>query len=185
MTGDPRWLEILKASGLQTAALAVASAVLLFLDKKKVFTLDHLIVQVAIVSLVVFACLSVASLASFLAKKSSYPRGWLSALFTSHEAKRNIEKEIPQMTPEEREIIGYLLHHNQRVFTNTADCGHAATLVSKGIVVLAARPGQTVSYYEVPFEIPRLVWDVLAKRKAEFPVPESSQHPWRVHWMSG
>ena len=88
------------------------------------------------------------------------------------------------MTPMEREIIGYLLHHNQRVFTNTADCGHAATLVAKGIVVIAAQPGQTVSYYEVPFEIPRLVWDALVKRKAEFPVHESSKHPWRVHWMS-
>jgi hypothetical protein len=185
MTGDPRWLEILKASGWQTAALAVASALLIFLDKKKVFTLDPRIVQGAIVGLVAFGCLSVATLASLLAKKSTYLTVTLSGFLARGEAKRNIEKEIPQLTATEREIIGYLLHHNQRMFTNTTDGGHAATLISKGIVVIAARPGQTVSYFEVPFEIPRPIWNVLVKHAGEFPRPDEGQkHPWRAHWMS-
>jgi hypothetical protein len=67
---------------------------------------------------------------------------------------QQVAEEIPYMTDEEREIIAYLLAHNRKMFTNTPDCGHANTLVSKGIVVLALRPGQRATHFEVPFAIP-------------------------------
>jgi hypothetical protein len=70
------------------------------------------------------------------------------------------------------------------MFTNTPDCGHAATLVSKGFVALAARPGQRVSHFEVPVEIPEYVWKILLEHKNDFPKPIADYHPWRVHWMS-
>jgi hypothetical protein len=51
------------------------------------------------------------------------------------------EEYIPFMTPKDREIIAYLLHHNQRMFTCEPDGGHANLLLSRGIVRIAARPG--------------------------------------------
>jgi hypothetical protein len=96
---------------------------------------------------------------------------------------------IPHMTEKERTIIAYLLAHNQKMFTNTPDCGHATTLLSRGIVVNATRLGQTVTYYEVPFAIPDHIWTVLKQHEGEFPYTppapgETEIHPWRVHWMA-
>ena len=98
---------------------------------------------------------------------------------------QDVEAEIREMTEQEREIIGCLLHRNQRVFTNTIDGGYATTLISKGIVVPAARQGQAFTQHECPFEVPRPVWDVLKRHKATFPYAgEDDDEPWRVHWMS-
>jgi hypothetical protein len=107
-------------------------------------------------------------------------------LWLVHEAKRRLENELPQLMSIEREILGYLLASNQRVFTNTMDCGHANTLVSRGIVAIALRPGQTFTQFEMPFEIPEHVWEILLKHKAEFPCLEGTEerpYPWRRHWM--
>jgi hypothetical protein len=104
-------------------------------------------------------------------------------------AQRETGAYIPYMTAKEREIIAYLLAHNQKMFTNTPDGGHANTLISKGIVVSALRPGQTFTYYEMPFAVPDYIWTVLAEHRQEFPYtsPEPGEgelHPWRVHWMA-
>lgn len=111
----------------------------------------------------------------------------LTRLSAIRRAKEHVEREIPQLTSKEREILGYLLANNQRVFTNTRDCGYANTLVSKGIVAPALLPGQAFTHYEFPFEIPEHVWSVLLKHKGEFPhalpnPPEGAPHPWRVPW---
>jgi hypothetical protein len=96
----------------------------------------------------------------------------------------SVEEYIHYMTTKDREIIGYLLHNNQRMFTCEPDGGHANLLLSKGFVQVAARPGQQVAYMDVPFEVPRKVWDALMKHKDEFPAPdEDDPYPWRVSWM--
>jgi Super-infection exclusion protein B len=104
---------------------------------------------------------------------------------TIHQDKLRVEAMIPQMSPREREIVGCLLQMNQRMFTNTPDGGHAVTLVSKGVVRLALKPGQTFPYYETPYEIPEHIWSVLEKHKSEFPYEDEKNkaHPWRIHWM--
>jgi hypothetical protein len=104
-------------------------------------------------------------------------------------AQREAAAYIPYMMAKEREIVAYLLAHNQKMFTNTPDGGHANTLISKGIVVPALLPGQTFTYYEMPFAVPDYIWSVLVEHRAEFPYtpPESGEtapHPWRVHWMA-
>ena len=38
------------------------------------------------------------------------------------------------MTKEDKEIIGYLLHHNQKMFQAGVTGGYAAPLISKGII---------------------------------------------------
>jgi hypothetical protein len=42
------------------------------------------------------------------------------------------EEYIPFMTAKDKEIIAYLLHHNQRMFTCEPDGGHAGLLLSQG-----------------------------------------------------
>lgn len=108
-------------------------------------------------------------------------------LSQSRKARRaadHVANHIPQMTSLEREIIGCLLTRNQRMFTNTIDGGYASTLISKQIVVCALLPGQAFTQYEVPFEVPELVWNVLLKHKSEFPYTDGDNvaDPWRVPW---
>jgi hypothetical protein len=189
MTADPRWLEILKASGWQATALTAASALILYLNATKRFSipLDSWVIQTAEVSLLVFGCLSLASIGSSIVKASSGPRAKLARVWAIRKAKHQVERDITSMTAKEREIIGYLLAQNQKMFETTGEGGHANTLISKRLVVCALLPGQSYSTYGVPFKIPEHVWDVLLKHKAEFPPPEKTEkpqpYPWAIHWM--
>jgi len=49
MTADPKWLEILKASGWQTAALTAASGTLIYLNARKQLpvALDSWVIEAA------------------------------------------------------------------------------------------------------------------------------------------
>jgi hypothetical protein len=99
-----------------------------------------------------------------------------------------LEAYIPNMNEEDREIVAYLLAKNQKTFRCDADGGNAVTLIAEGIVRYAVRPGQVVNREDVPMRIPDHLWEVLARRKAEFfyrPRLEGGTevHPWRVHWM--
>jgi hypothetical protein len=89
------------------------------------------------------------------------------------------------MTPDERAIIGYLLAENQKTFTCDHDGGNAATLISRGIVVLLVRPGQVVDPLNVPMTIPDPLWNILQAHKEQFPHRRNAEegHPWRVNWM--
>ena len=65
MTPDPRWLEILKASGWQTAAIAIACGALLWANHE--FWLppfDLWMVQLAAAAMVICSLLALASFAS-------------------------------------------------------------------------------------------------------------------------
>jgi hypothetical protein len=190
MSADPRWLGILKASGWQTTALAAAAALTLYLNATKRFPtpLDSWVTQTAEVSLLVFGCLSLASIGSSIVKASSGPRASLARRWAIRKAQHQVERDISSMTAREREIIGYLLAKNQKMFDYTADGGDANTLISKQIVVCALLPGQSYTNYGVPFKVPDHVWDVLMKHRAEFPAPEETEkpqpYPWTIHWMA-
>jgi hypothetical protein len=97
-----------------------------------------------------------------------------------------VEEYIPFLTAKDKQIIGYMLHHNQRMFECELDGGYARLLLSRGIVRIAARPGQELDYFNVAFEVPAHIWEVLVKHKDEFPYqPEKDGgHPWRVPWMA-
>lgn len=94
---------------------------------------------------------------------------------------------IPHLSERDRVIIGHLLHHNQRVFTNVQDCGHASVLYAMGFVQMIARPGQVIDYWDFPFGVPDPVWDAMVEHKDQFPYkqPEGERRgrdgapPWR------
>lgn len=189
MVPDPKWLEILKASNWQTAAIAVASGLLVYGNAEQLLPirLEPWMIQAAVVALVVSSCLSLAGILSTAVKSPQGPRAKLGNWFAQRRAKREVTAYIPHMTAKERQIIAYLLAKNQKMFTNTMDGGYANTLISRGIVVRALRPGQAFTDFDVPFEVPTFAWCVFVKYRADFPytppTSEGEPHPWRVHWM--
>lgn len=98
-----------------------------------------------------------------------------------------VEKFIPHMTENDRAIIGYLLHHNQKTFQSASDGGYAAPLIGKKIIRIAAIHGQELDMNWVPFEITDDAWDVLSKHREEFPYKppkgKTETHPWAIPWM--
>jgi len=112
---------------------------------------------------------------------------WVIHWINVRRARRDLAGYIPHMTPKEREILAYLLARNQKTFTAESDGGHAATLLSRGIVTLLVRPGQHVDAERVPMGIPDSLWEVLVRHRDDFPCTvakgEAVRHPWRVHWQ--
>jgi|SRR5882762_1135013 len=185
---DPKWLEILKASGWQTAAVTAASATILYLNAKKRLpvALDSWVIQAAEVGVLVFGFLTVSSIGPHVTKTANIMASVLERRLAVDRAQRQVAKDIPSMTSKEREIIGYLLANNQKMFTCSRDGGYANTLLSKGIVVCALLPGQVTTTFGVPFKVPDHVWDVLVEHKANFPntCKTGEPYPWAMSWMS-
>ena len=188
MTPDPKWLELLKASGAQTLALSIASGLFLLTPRYGLLPeLPDWAILLAGFFFLVCACLTVVSF--FEALSRAVPVGfWFAYWMKERRFKRRVREYIPHMTAKDREIVAYLLAHNQKVFQAAHDGGYAAPLIARGIIQLAVRANQVVPYHSVPFEIPDAAWDVLLENKTEFPykpqpgVQES--HPWRVSWMA-
>lgn len=186
---DSRWLEVLKASGWQTGAIAAACALFLFAAHLAWLPpLDAWMVLAAVFGLLLFGCLAFASFISATFK--FFPvQMWVIHWVKTNKRKREVRDYIPHMTAQEKAIISYLLEKNQMMFTAEDNGGRSATLISRGIVVYAIRPGQTYDTMNVPMAIPDHVWDVLLKHKDQFPYAppkqgEAERHPWRVPWMA-
>lgn len=182
MTADPRWLEILKASGGQTAAVAVGLGLTYGLIQQGWLPSPGQFWLVAIAGgAIVCACLALVSLLTWVARQLPFAR-WVRKWMTDRAVSRSVQAYIPYMSEPDRLIIGYLLHHRQKSFTGDMDGGNAASLISRGIVVCTVRPGQAFSPSDMPFAIPDLVWDELERAREKFPYIETDGLPWRVDW---
>src|ERR1700735_345492 len=119
-------------------------------------------------------------------RKSLGLRGVLAHRWAIHQARRQVARDIPSMTPKEKEIVGYLLANNLKTFSYSLDGGSASTLISKQIVVCALLPEQVTTRFGVPFTVPDHAWDVLVKHKAEFPNTwkTGEPFPWAMSWMA-
>jgi hypothetical protein len=183
MDFDPKWLDILKATGPQTGAIALACGLFLLSPHLGwIAPLDTWVIQLVVFLLLITGWLSLASLATALYKFIPLHK-WIIHWRNMHGKRQAVRRYIPHMTPKECEIIGYLLYHNQKMFTGAFDGGYARTLISHGIVVQALRAGQAFSQLDVPYAIPDYVWNILVQHKDEFPYqkPRGKQetHPWR------
>jgi hypothetical protein len=96
----------------------------------------------------------------------------------------HLAEEIETLSKKEQEIISYLLHHKQRLFTCEVDGGNAATLISRGIVRKALTSGQAYTYEDMPVEIPLEVWRFLRANADKFPYDgdDDDPYPWRKDW---
>jgi hypothetical protein len=180
---DPKWLEILKAGGGTTLALALACGIFLFSAHWGWLpALDPWMTQAAAFGLLVFGFLTIAACGSALYKHFPVLE-WVAHHINDGCTKQEVRDYIPYMNPHERRIIGYLIANNQKQFTGEADGGHAATLIACGIVIstLQSNPNQIISEINVPMRIPDLIWDVLIAHKDQFPNPGVQVPPWLRH----
>jgi hypothetical protein len=188
---DPKWLEILKASGGQSAAAAFAcGALLLIAHWGWLPPLDTWVVVAASFGLLLFGSLAFVAFVTALHK--AFPiREWIIHYVNEARFNKAVRNYIPHMTPKEREIIGYLLANNQKQFTADQDGGYATSLISRKIILYAYQPGQVFRGTDVPMRIPDNVWEILKERQSEFPYNppklrpgEVEPPPWRIHWMA-
>ena len=188
---DPHWLNILlnilRANAWQTGALTIAFA-LIFMAMKfnMVPTIDDRWMILPVAGMPIFGMLFLAAIVKPLTEN----------ILKKTQARRQLRDEqsmahqyIPYMTDKDREIIGYLLHHNQKMFESLENGGHANLLIAKGIIRLAAKVGPIVAVDSMPCEIPDHIWSVLEKHREKFPYTpppegESEVPPWAMHWMS-
>jgi hypothetical protein len=115
------------------------------------------------------------------------PRAWIVHYFNVRKERAFLRSYIPNMAPKEREIIGYLIAHNQKLFIAAHDGGHAMPLISQRIAIMALQPGQVFDSENTPFVIPDHLWDRLQDHRSQFPCDarggEAEAYPWRIHWM--
>ncbi len=186
---DPKWLEILKASGWQTAAVSAACLLFVLAGRYGVMPRpDAIYEQAAVLAFLVCGLLAIASIAAatfHIFPILDYFLDWRE----TRALKNRVRTYIEHMTDKERQIIGYLLAKNQKIFTVDSDGGYAATLISAGIVVRALTPGQVFTLSEMPVMVPDDAWQVLSENRDKFPYKapkpgETETHPWRVSWMA-
>lgn len=145
MAIDAKWLDILKASGWQTAAIAAAGAVLLYANAKRLLPvpLERWMIQTAVATTIVCVCLTISSIVSATMRATQRQRARLwSGLVEQRRLRREVAAYIPSMTPREREIIAYLLAHNQRIFTNTPDGATRTRSFREGSLSLRSGQGR-------------------------------------------
>ncbi|MCJ8158646.1 super-infection exclusion protein B [Sphingomonas sp. LaA6.9] len=176
--------DILKASAAQAFALSVACGVFVYLAKSGLLPplepwMLLLAVFIGIFAGALWASLIIRDLWKMIGLVTHWNR-WRN----SRARRKAVTDYIPHMTEDERKIVGYLLANNQKSFDCAADGGHAATLLARGIIRNALRPGQVFDMEHVPMFVPDDVWNVLVAHKDSFPATNEEGHPWRVHWMA-
>jgi hypothetical protein len=178
--------DVLREGGWIKAAIAAACGVFLLVAHWGwVPSLDAWMVQSTTFGLLLFGFLALASFISALHSFLPLDK-WILHWITIHREKVGLERFIPYMTPKEHEIIAYLLAKKQKTFLASADGDHAATLLSRGIVIILAQHRQQLDPENVPMTIPDHLWDVLMQHRSEFPYTppdsddEAERHPWRV-----
>jgi hypothetical protein len=170
VTPDPKWLEILKASGWQTTALAAAFGCFLLLLHFGLLNPPHEPIVTAFATLAFLVCgfLATASIAHAAAKLFQ-PTARFIDWRRQRQQRQNVRNYIPHMTSQEKQIIAYLLAKNQKTITADQDGGYASTLISRGILVLALQRGQVFRGSDTPFAVPDYIWDELTRHKEQFP----------------
>ncbi len=185
MVPDPKWLEILKASGWQLLAICLACSGFIMLAQLGVIPkLDPWMVQAAGLTALVTGALVGAAVISAIFRFFP-PKPWMLHWVGIWRERRWLRRYIPNMTPEERLIIAYLLDRNQRTFIAEASGGNAMTLISHKIVVRSVQAGQVFDLENVPFSFPDHIWAELQRHKDQFPFDENTwdgTHPWRIDW---
>lgn len=180
---DAKWLDFLKAGLPAFLGLAAGCGATVYLNREGLLPAplpEPIALALAVVALI-SGGLALGLLLAAIYRAIAWfvkPR-YEGHLYKKRDAKRKREfiAYIPYLSPKERQIFGFLLHHNRRTFTNTSDCGYAAELLSLGYVQMIGRNGQRVEYWSVPFGVPDPVWEALEENRDAF-----SYVPQQVSW---
>jgi hypothetical protein len=179
-------LDVLKAGTWKALGLAIAAGLAIFGLHLKVIPDPGASITFGVYAF--FLLGSALAVVGALQALVSYvePAVWIAHWRRKNIRKKEVEAYIGFMTEDDRKIVSYLLHHKQKMFCGAADGGNASVLIARGIVNAAVRPGYQYDPEQIPFAISDEAWEVLSKRKDEFPYVENQdgRHPWRVNWMA-
>jgi len=193
-----KFVDILKATGWQTGFMALAAALYLYLSKVGVLPpLEPWMVQAVGAVALGFAALSAASLATVCQRGVQAAWAWWRRRQDRLAWEAKFLGDIPTLTEDERQILGYLRHYRLRTFDTDLDGGYANTLLAKGYVMHIAGT-KVIDRTRVPTIIADDVWRIVNERPDEFPhVPvwdrderysnrderysnRVEMHPWRI-----
>lgn len=184
-------IDLLKASGWQTAMIAVGCGLLLYLSRVGIIpAMDPWMVILAWAAMLIAAGLAVASLLSAL--QGVAESGW--AGWRRRRARQSqidaFRKHLPFLGDKERQILGYLRHNKQKTFIADHDGGYASTLLAQRFVYYIGVPGQTFDLDKTPMAVAEHVWTVMQEQPEAFPYkPEYNDrddvetYPWRIPWQ--
>ena len=96
------------------------------------------------------------------------PATMLNNWITLRWERARVRDYIPSMTEKEREIIGYLIAKNQKLFIAAHDGGFAMPLISQRIVIIALQPGQLFDSEHTPMAIPIIFGKFFSLTKSVF-----------------
>ncbi|MFD1156904.1 hypothetical protein [Roseovarius aestuarii] len=174
---DPRWLEVLKASGWQLFAISIALTgfwLLLQFEFLPKIDLPLIVYGLPLAILVTFA-LALVSAAEALAKRI---QSWNQkrVLEANKEKKAEEQRQIfrdyvPFLVEKEWEILAYLYQNKEKTFVASVDGDLASTLYNRGFIKMLARPGQQVSVMSCTFSIPDPVREVMQEMDERFSEP--------------
>jgi hypothetical protein len=186
---DPRWLEILKASGWQLFALSAAFLgfwLLIHFDFLPKIDLPSIVYGLPLAILVTLALAFVSAAESIFQKIIKWnEKRVLEIKRVEDNAKhRELFRDyVPYLTENEREILAYLYQNNQKTFVADMTGDLASTLYNRGLVRMLAKPGQGVSALSCTFEVPETTWDVMSDLDDKFARPKVNlgyrgRRPW-------
>ena len=191
---DAKWLEILKESSGKLLALSVGLGIIIWMMRVEILPpTDSPYVEYGLpIAAVLLGCLGLASILEEFAK---FAKDWLSKRAQKNRVKDRLESEqealreyLPYLTHREALILAYLIINRQKTMTAAIDGDMAATLVSRGVIRLFARPGQQVDGLSVPFHVPDHLWEVLVQESEVIVTPERRSELRgirRAPWYSG
>lgn len=170
-----------------TFSFATAAWILLFVHTKGWFLLPPVVMTSAFVVGIVCSCLVGTNFITSLWTITENQRKDLLRTLHLRRDQKRVEQEIDFLTPSEKNILAYLLIHNQKMIEVLPDGEEAATLISKGFLVPPVRHPPAI-HRDIQVAIPDHVWNVLTRYKEKFsyrPVRDQNVevHPWRTHWM--
>ncbi len=117
MSPDPKWLELLKASGWQTLAIATGCSLTYALISRGIIPNPGALAILFVVVLgLICACLTLPNILSRLARTFPILK-WIKNWESARRARRSLEDHIPFMSARDRMIVGYLLANNLKSFT--------------------------------------------------------------------
>ncbi|MBL9047479.1 MAG: super-infection exclusion protein B [Tabrizicola sp.] len=186
---DPRWLEILKASGWQLFAVCVSlSFFWMLLRSEYLPPLDSPWVVYGLpLAILVSGSLSLVSLLEFIARKISRLISERKQASQKREdylkRSQRFRNYLPHLTETELRILRYLFQQNQKTFVADVTGDLASTLYNQGFVNLVALPGQQISVMSSTFCVPDFVWEIMIENKKMFEKPKvelgyRNKRPW-------
>lgn len=179
-------MKILEQRWTVWFALLLASSALVFgpdLGLGFVEQIDTSWRKIAVLGVVLFGSLTLVGFLSALWRGCGVVGSFFQKRRRKASYKRAAENSLNDLTELEWSILAYLVTRGERHFTSNINGGRAASLIGRGLIHIAARPGQSLHVLQTPFSIDDAVWEALLERKRDFVHPNpNGRAPYSDLW---